>query len=214
VVGRRVEQRGGVLTDVVELLREWASSPWIYAALFTVTLLDAFLPVVPSETAVITAGVFAATGESWLAGVIAVAAAGAFAGDHVSYLLGRMSGGRLARRRRFPRDAIARHGATILIGARFVPGGRTATTLALGAMRFPKRTFTTYDAIAALCWAIYAALLGYVGGSTFEDDPLRGVLVGLAAGLAVTILLPMARRTFRYGQDLRLDRRGAHVVDR
>jgi membrane-associated protein len=203
-----------VLTDVVDLLRDAAASPWVYAIIFAVALADAFFPAVPSETAVITAGVFAVTGEPSLAGVIAVAAAGAFAGDHVSYFLGRASGGRLARRRRFPRQAIARHGATILITARFVPGGRTATTAAMGAVRYPPRAFAGYDAIAAVCWATYAALLGYVGGSTFADDPLRGVLVGLAAGLVVTILFPVVRRTVGYGQGLRLDRRGAHVVDR
>jgi membrane-associated protein len=214
VVRNEVDKRGDVLTDVVDLLRNAAASPWVYAILFAVALADAFFPAVPSETAVITAGVFAASGEPVLVGVIAVAAAGAFAGDHVSYHLGRASGGRLASRRRFPRDALARHGPTILIGARFVPGGRTATTLALGSMRFPKRTFAIYDAIAVLCWAMYAALLGYIGGGTFEDDPLRGVLLGLAAGLIVTILFPIVRRTVGYGQGLRLDRRGAHVVDR
>ena len=218
-----------MLTDVVELLRTVATSPWAYALLFAVALLDAFFPLVPSETAVITAGVFAVTGEPSLAGVIAVAALGAFAGDHVAYALGRTSGGRLARRRRFPRDALGRHGGTILITARFIPGGRTATTVAMGAMRYPRRAFAGFDAIAVVCWATYAALLGYLGGNTFEDDPLRGVLLGLAAGLGVSVLIsagryiirrakrdpaPVPRRTVRYGQDLRANRRSAHVMDR
>jgi membrane-associated protein len=229
VVGPEVDQRGDVLTDVVDLLRDAATSPWVYAILFAVALLDAFFPVVPSETAVITAGVFAVTGDPSLAGVIAVAAAGAFAGDHVSYVLGRASGGRLRRRRRFPRRTIARHGATMLIAARFVPGGRTATTLLMGAGRYPRRAFAGYDAIAVVAWATYAAMLGFLGGNTFADDPLRGVLVGFAAGLVVSLLLwlgrymlqrvhrdpaPLPRRTVEYGQSLRLDRRGAHVVDR
>jgi len=55
-------------------------------------------PAVPSESLVITAGVFAATGEPILAGVIVAAALGAFAGDHVSYLRVRTAGGRLLAR--------------------------------------------------------------------------------------------------------------------
>ena len=37
---------------------DWVSgSRWSYAAIFAVSLLDAFFPIVPSETAVITGGV-------------------------------------------------------------------------------------------------------------------------------------------------------------
>ena len=39
---------------------DWVSgSRWSYAAIFGVALLDAFFPIVPSETAVITGGVVA-----------------------------------------------------------------------------------------------------------------------------------------------------------
>ena len=43
------------------LVEQAMSSPWLYAALFGLALLDGFFPVVPAETAVITAGVFAAS---------------------------------------------------------------------------------------------------------------------------------------------------------
>ena len=45
-------------------------SPWIFAALFAFAALDAFFPIVPSESLVITAGVFAASGEPNLVGII------------------------------------------------------------------------------------------------------------------------------------------------
>ena len=68
------------------------SSPWVYALLFALAAIDGFFPVVPGESAVITVGVFAASGRPELFAVIGVAALGAAAGDHTSYLIGRTSG--------------------------------------------------------------------------------------------------------------------------
>ena len=39
---------------------------------------------------------------------------------------------------------------------------------------------------AGLCWATYAALLGYFGGRVFEEEPLKGFLIAFAIALAVT----------------------------
>ena len=39
------------------------SSEWAYAIVFVFAFLDAIVPIVPSETAVITAGVVAASGD-------------------------------------------------------------------------------------------------------------------------------------------------------
>src|SRR6185437_9141406 len=76
------------------------ASGWAYAVLVMFALLDALLPVVPSEASVITAGVVAAGGDLSLPLVIAAAAAGAFLGDNAAYLLGRRLGP-AARRRWF-----------------------------------------------------------------------------------------------------------------
>ncbi|NVI88415.1 DedA family protein, partial [Actinomadura sp. BRA 177] len=70
------------------------TSPWFYLVLFAVAAIDGFFPVVPSESLVITAGVYAASGEPDLVAVVVLAAVGAFTGDHVSFLLGRRAGGR------------------------------------------------------------------------------------------------------------------------
>src|SRR3954447_26244318 len=67
------------LTDVA------ANSPWTYAAVLTVALLDAIIPAVPSETTLIAPAALAGTGrlDLWL--VLAAAAAGAFLGDNAVY---------------------------------------------------------------------------------------------------------------------------------
>lgn len=189
--------------DLLALLHDTMSSPWVYLALFAIAVLDGFFPVVPSETAVITAGVFAATGTPYLPAVILVAAAGALVGDHVSYAIGRGGGTRLldrlppeGRRSRAidrARRGIATRGGLILTVARYVPGGRTAVTLTMGAVRFPRRRFLAFDALAAGSWGLYSALVGYVGGLAFEQDPLRGLLLGLGLALTVTVVVEVAR---------------------
>ena len=51
---------GAAITDMVEGAM---GSPWIYLALCAFAAIDGFFPLVPSESLVVSAGVFAATGE-------------------------------------------------------------------------------------------------------------------------------------------------------
>jgi membrane-associated protein len=180
---------------ILDLVQQVMSSPWLYVALFALALLDGFFPVVPAETAVITAAVFAASGQTNLALVIVVSALGAFAGDHVSYLIGKKSGGRLRHRKAivWAGNALAERGGMILVAARYIPGGRTATTLTMGAVRHPLRSFTFFDAIAAASWGLYSGLIGFFGGMAFENDPIKGLLLGLGIALSVTGLVEVIR---------------------
>ena len=178
---------------ITELVEGAMASWWVFPALFAVAAIDGFFPVVPAESLVVTAGVFSASGgEPSLPLVIASAAAGAFAGDHVSYFIGRGAGTRIHQDRgkkaaafRWARRTLEQRGGTIIVVCRYIPGARTAVTLTSGAVRYPLRLFSAFDAVAALSWGVYSALIGYVGGSAFEDDPIKGLLLGL--GLAITV---------------------------
>ncbi|MEU0566571.1 DedA family protein [Nonomuraea sp. NPDC005983] len=180
---------------ILDLVQQVMSSPWLYLALFALALLDGFFPVVPAETSVITAAVFAASGQTNLALVVVVAALGAFAGDHVSYLIGYKSASRLRERKAFvwARKALAERGGLVLVVARYIPGGRTATTLTMGAVRFPLRSFSFFDAIAASSWALYSGLIGFFGGMAFENDPIKGLLLGLGIALSITGIVEAVR---------------------
>lgn len=180
---------------ILDLVNQVMTSPWLYLALFALAMLDGFFPIVPAETSVITAGVFAATGQTNLALVILVAALGAFAGDHISYLIGRKAAGRLRERKAFvwARNTLAERGGLVLVVARYIPGGRTATTLTMGAVRHPLRSFTFFDAIAASSWAVYSGLIGYFGGMAFENDPIKGLLLGLGIALSITGVVEAVR---------------------
>jgi membrane-associated protein len=186
---------------VLELV---SSSPWTYAVILGVAALDAVLPLVPSETTVISAGVLAGAGDLQLGLVIAAGAAGAYAGDSSAYLLGRRAderfkrrlfrGDKGARRQAWAEGMLERHGGPLIFGARFVPGGRTATTVSAGLLRMRWARFAAFAAAAALGWAFYTALLGYIGGRAFEDNPLWGLLVGFGLAAVTFLVVELVRR--------------------
>ena len=189
--------------EAVESLTEFVSgSPWTYAFLFAVAALDVVFPVVPSEASVIAAGVLAASGDLVLLLVIAVAAAGAILGDNTAYAIGRTAGRRLVKRifgdkgkdrlDWAQRNLDARGGYLIVVG-RFIPGGRTAITVGAGTVKYPWRRFVSFDVAAGLIWGSYAALLGYFGGKTFEENPLLGLGLAFGIALAVTALIETVR---------------------
>jgi membrane-associated protein len=196
---------------ILHFADELMSSWWIYLALWGFAALDGFFPAIPSETLVVTAGVFAAsTGEPNLYAVIVVAALGAFIGDHVSYALGRGAGGRLLDRVnpgtkrhaavQWARRSLEERGGLVLVVARYVPGGRTAVTLTMGSVRFPLRSFTPFAALAAVSWGTYCTLVGFIGGKAFEDNPLKGVVLGIGLALLVTLVVELVRHRLRKGK--------------
>jgi membrane protein DedA with SNARE-associated domain len=179
------------------------ASLWAYVVILLFAAFDSIVPIVPSETAVITAGVVAAAGDLFLPIVIAVAAGGAFIGDNVAYLLGRrygtrikdrfFSGEKAKRRVAWAEHQLTERGAELIAAGRFIPGGRTAVTLSAGTLAYPWRRFVVFDAIAASIWALYGALLGFFGGRAFEHRPLVGLLLALGIALAVTAVIEVVR---------------------
>ena len=178
-------------------IAEWVSGAWwSYFVIFGVAAVDAFFPLVPSETTLVIGGTFASSGDLNLMLVILAGAAGAILGDNISFAIGNMVGERTVkrwfrgekahRRLEWAERTLDERGAYIIILGRFIPGGRTAVTFSAGYLpTFPWRRFIVYDVPAGLIWATYGALLGYFGGKTFEDNPFWGVL--LALGIALTL---------------------------
>lgn len=183
------------------------ASWWAYAVIFAFALLDAIVPVVPSETSVITAGVVAAAGHLSLALVVICAAAGAVAGDNTAYVIGRRFGtpatrrflsGRKGRERLdWARRQLRQRGGQLILVGRFIPGGRTVVTVSAGLLRYPWPRFAAVDAVAGAVWALYAALLGYFGGQVFEKEPWKGLLLALGIGFAVTGMVEAVRWALR-----------------
>ena len=186
-------------------IADWVSgSSWSYFVIFAVAVVDAFFPLVPSETTLVIGGTFAATGDLNLLLVILAGAAGAIVGDNISYGLGTLVGERTIKswfkgekahkRFEWAERTLEERGAYIIIIGRFIPGGRTAVTFSAGYVHaFPWRRFIVYDVVAGLIWGTYGALLGYFGGRTFEDHPFLGVLLALGVALSLGFLVEAVR---------------------
>jgi membrane-associated protein len=191
------------LTDLADWLGDFSANWWFLLIIFVIAFLDSVIPIVPSETMVIIGGVAAGAGDQSLIMVILCGAIGAFLGDNAAYLIGaNMSGwieGKAASRPKqqhrleWAEEQIRVRGGLLLITARFIPGGRTAITISSGVTRQPRRWFMGWTAVAAMIWATYAALLGYVGGKAFEDDHTRAFLVAFGTAIAATVLIEVVR---------------------
>jgi membrane-associated protein len=184
-----------VFNQLTQLVSE--ASLWAYGVVMLFALLDALIPIVPSEATVITAGVVAANGKLSLGLVMVAAAAGAWAGDNITYFLGYRFGDG-AKRRFFKgekaqtrllwteRQLDERGGELIIVG-RFIPGGRTAVALGSGLTRYYWPKFAAFDLIAAVIWACYAAGLGFIGGKAFEDAPWKGLVLAFSIAAVVGV---------------------------
>lgn len=187
----------------LDLIQQTLASPWLYLLIAVIAGLDSLVPIVPSETVVITAAAYAVTGTPHAAGIIAAAALGALLGDLAAHLVGR--GGsrathrwvRSVRLRRIldaTQGMFAVRGGAMLVAGRFIPGGRTATTIASGKLGYPVARFLAVDLLGCLAWAVYATGIGLLGGAVFADQPLWGVVLGVAIALVLTGLAEAVRR--------------------
>jgi membrane-associated protein len=190
------------LNSLVDML---TGSLWTYPILLGICAGDAVLPLLPSETAMIVCGIQAARGQLSLGWVIAFGAAGAFLGDNASYAGGRwigqpvidrfFSGERARERLDWAKRFLLERGSYVLIVARFVPGGRTATTFTSGVVHLRWATlFAPFIFVAAILWSLYGALLGYLGGRLFRDQPIYAVLLAFGIAALITVGVEVARR--------------------
>jgi membrane-associated protein len=178
--------------------------PEAYLIVLAFATADGVLPIVPSESALITAGLLSVVGHLSLLWVITAGAVGAFTGDGISYGLGRFAGRPVQERflqGQRAREAVAwaqqqfaqRGGLVILVG-RYIPGGRTAATFTGGVVRYPYARFAVFDAVAGSAWATYAAILGYAGGRFFEHHAWIALLLAFAVAVFVAFGAEAVRR--------------------
>jgi membrane protein DedA with SNARE-associated domain len=136
--------------------------------------------------------------------VILCASAGAIAGDNISYGLGHWLGEHTVKRWfkgeksqaafAWAERQLAQRGTYINVVARFIPGGRTATTFSAGYIQsFPYRRFIMADVLAGFIWGTYASLLGYFGGKTFEEQPWKGLILAFVVAVGLTGAIELVR---------------------
>src|SRR5699024_9730111 len=147
-----------------------AASPWVLLVLFVCTVIDGVFPPIPSESLVIALTSLSISQEApnlvWIG---LVAAAGAFVGGNVAYLIGAklpVERFRICRSRRGKRAlacaelVLARRGAVFILAARYVAFGRVAGNMTAGAVGYPYRRLVVVGGIAAVLWSVYWMVLG------------------------------------------------------
>jgi membrane protein DedA with SNARE-associated domain len=206
----------GIISRLFDNLDVWSSNYWYLGVVFGLAYLDSVFPVVPSELCVIIGGVAVSTGGARynLGLVIVCGAIGAFLGDNSAYGLGRRFADRFERRAArkegfrkrllWAHDQLEARGGPLLITARFIPGGRTALTLASGITRQRHRWFMGWAAIAAIIWAGYAAGLAYVVGKPFKDNHTLALIVAFGVAVVVNVAIELIRK-FRHRQTPAVD---------
>lgn len=182
----------------------------IYFWIIPVVLGDAIFPPIPSEMVVITAGALSADGRANVFAVAALSAVASWIGDMVVFQLFKRRLSHVLDRWRWGRKvhkgihaAIAKAGRSstygTIIGARFIPGGRLATSAAAGIAEVSVRGFSLCAGLGAVLWACWLVGLGYFTGSAtklpFWASSLIGVVLGLVIGVVVGIIVTRRRGT-------------------
>jgi undecaprenyl-diphosphatase len=177
------------------------ASPWAYVVVGVLAALEASAFVglfVPGETVVLFGGVLAAQGRVNLGGMMAVAAAGAVAGDSIGYEIGRHFGGRLRRSRlggrvgdaRWDRGAayLASKGGRAIFLGRFVGLLRALVPALAGVGRMPYRTFLAWNMAGGILWSCGVVGLGYAAGGSYRRVERYAGQAGLLL-LVVVVLI-------------------------
>lgn len=181
----------------------------VFVVLFAETgLLVGFF--LPGDSLLFTAGLLSATSATSrlhlsLPAVLVAAVAGALLGAQTGYLIGRAAGPRLLDRPDRPRlqAAVARsdaalrrygHGKAIVL-ARFIPLVRTVLNPLAGTIGVPARTFTLWQAVGGVAWAVGVTVAGYLLGSSIPS--VDRYLLPVIAGIVVLSLIPVARELWR-----------------
>lgn len=191
------------LNFAFDWLKEYSASPWFYIIIAVVAFFDSFFPVVPSETMVIIGGVSAGLGQLEWPLVALLAAGGAFLGDNFAYYIGVLFSERVQRRYnktnkgrqrlKWAQQQIENRGGNLLITARFIPGGRTLVTMSCGITGQSRRWFMKWSAVASIIWALYATLLGFIGGKSFQDNHTKAFITAFSIAIVVAVFVEVVR---------------------
>ncbi|MDF8265943.1 DedA family protein [Luteipulveratus flavus] len=194
-----------MLDTVNTFILDLAGQPWVYAAVGALGALDAFIPPLPSESAIVALAALGHAGgvNLWLLAV--VGALGALIGDTAAYVIGRRVGTDRFAWQRGPKITSAidragreldRRGGMLIFTARYIPVGRIAVMLAAGATGMRARRFLAYATIGCAAWSGWSVVVGAVAGHLLGDNPLLAAAVGIA--IALTIGLGADRVASRY----------------
>ena len=181
------------LVDAIDL----SDVQHLYLIIAGFVVLDAVLPIFPSESLLTTASNLAAQTDSnivlWK--LVLAGSAGAVVGDSLLYwlsrtVLRRTMSDRVERARSNTKVARAMqvvdsNAPTLIVFGRFVPGLRFMIGATMGLTRWPYRRFLLWDSIGGTLWATSTCVFSYLIASVIPDKPL----ISIAASVVITTAL-------------------------
>lgn len=189
--------------DVVAGYGAFLHSNWMFPLLSAMIAVDAPIPMLPSETLLMSASALAFSEHKVLTVLALFLAAliGSAAGDLVTYGLGRSSHRVLSRSvdagcalSEWVRRHLHLRPGLALIGARFMPGGRLVSTAAAGRYGLPLRRFLPWSVASSAAWSCYMLLIGLMLGPLTGGNPLLSLLAGMAMAVLTAGGFGLARR--------------------
>lgn len=133
----------------------------------------------PGDSLLVTAGIFAATGQISLKWLLFPVTLCAIVGDQIGYWIGRAAGASLYKRENsfiFRRshlqrahDFFEKYGGKAVILARFVPIIRTFCPPVAGAAQMPYTRYLTYDICGGVLWATGLIMASFLLGRTIPN---------------------------------------------
>jgi membrane protein DedA with SNARE-associated domain len=174
---------------------------WIYPAVAALIFVETSVLlgfVVHGELVLLVAGLTAERGDASLGVLIGLAAAGALAGDTVSWKLGRRLG------RPFLEERIdlsrvdgffARHGAKAIVLGRFTGFLRATMPFVAGSSGLALRRLLPLSAVSAVAWTALYLCLGYAFSESISGTATwmgTGVVLAVAAAFFIRSRIPRA----------------------
>ena len=181
-----------------------------YLAVCGVVLVEDFGVPLPGETMLILGAVYAGTGRLnvWLVGLLGFL--GAVVGDNIGFAIGHFGGRRLVER--FGRYVFLtparideatrffeRHGAWIIVVARFIEGLRQANGIIAGTTGMHWARFLLFNALGAALWVGVWTTVGYFSGNNIDAiyNTVTRYITYVAIAIGVLLVAYIARRVLR-----------------
>jgi len=208
---------------ITHFILEIAGSPWAYAVLAGLLIVDGFFPFVPGETLVVTLAVLAAGGHGpnlWL--VLGVAIVASTLGDAIAFAIGRRVGvsrwnwmrrPRVARALAWAHRGFMTRPATLMLTAKFVPVARVAVTMTAGATGFPVRRYLPLAFTASAVYTAFHVTVGFLAGSWLASSPLLAIAVGLVSVFVLGFIIDAITRAVVRSRRRRATLAGGHQVE-
>jgi membrane-associated protein len=179
--------------DLVRLFDTCLHSLWLLPVLAIMIAADGPVPVLPSETLLMSAvaAAFGVGDVRAIVGLFAAALVGSVAGDLLVFALGRSSNrflpaaahaecglGHWVRANLLHRPVVA------LVGARMLPAGRLISTAAAGRVGLPVSAFLLGSVASSAVWSVYMLTIGMLLGPIVGGNPF----LSLAAGVVMAVV--------------------------